>query len=96
MDKTPEKLKALDIVELSWLTHLFSVKWRSGTVPVEWQTEVVMSHILLLIICKHCVLMAEDVHYPFVCTETCCNSAIGKLRSYDSKVSVAPIRLQQL
>lgn len=30
-----EVLKALDIVGLSWLTRLFSVAWRSGTVPVE-------------------------------------------------------------
>lgn len=38
----PEMLKALDIVGLSWLTRLFSVAWRSGTVPVEWQTGVVV------------------------------------------------------
>jgi len=31
----PEMLKALDIAGLSWLTRLFSVAWRSGTVPVE-------------------------------------------------------------
>jgi len=37
----PEMLKALDIVELSWLTCLVNVAWRSGTVPVEWQTGVV-------------------------------------------------------
>jgi len=38
----PEMLKALDIVKLSWLTHLFNVAWRSGTVPGEWQTGVVV------------------------------------------------------
>ena len=38
----PEMLKALDIVGLSWLARLFSVAWASGTVPVEWQTGVVV------------------------------------------------------
>ena len=38
----PEMLKALDIVGLSWLTHLFNVAWRSGTTPVDWHTEVVV------------------------------------------------------
>jgi len=37
----PEMLKALDIVGLSWLTHLFNVAWGSGTVPLDWQTVVV-------------------------------------------------------
>ena len=32
----PEMLKALDIVELSLLAQLFSVAWRSGTVPMDW------------------------------------------------------------
>jgi len=36
----PEMLKALDIIGLSWLTRLVNVAWRSGTVPVEWQTVV--------------------------------------------------------
>ncbi len=35
-----EMLKALDIVELSWLKHLVSVTWRSKTVLLEWQTGV--------------------------------------------------------
>jgi len=34
----PEMLKSLNIIGLSWLTRLFSVVWRSGTIPVEWQT----------------------------------------------------------
>ena len=38
----PEMLKALDIVGLSWLTRLYNVAWASGTVPVEWQTGVVV------------------------------------------------------
>ncbi|XP_054862758.1 golgi transport 1Ba isoform X1 [Amphiprion ocellaris] len=38
----PEMLKALDIVGLSWLTCLYRVAWASGTVPVEWQTGVVV------------------------------------------------------
>ncbi len=38
----PEMLNALDIVGLSWLTRLFSVVWRSVTMPVEWQTGVVV------------------------------------------------------
>jgi len=38
----PEMLKALDIVGLSWLTCLVKVAGRSGTVPVELQTGVVV------------------------------------------------------
>ena len=38
----PEMLKALDIVGLSWLTRLCNVAWGSGTVPVVWQTGVVV------------------------------------------------------
>ncbi len=38
----PEMLKALDIFGLSWLTHLFSDAWRSGKMPVDWQTGVVV------------------------------------------------------
>ncbi|KAI3359803.1 hypothetical protein L3Q82_014179, partial [Scortum barcoo] len=34
----PEYLKSLDVVGLSWLTRLCSIAWRSGTVPLEWQT----------------------------------------------------------
>lgn len=38
MDKIRhEILKTLDIVGLSWVTHLSSVVSRSGTMPVEWQ-----------------------------------------------------------
>ncbi|KAK9542007.1 hypothetical protein VZT92_002011 [Zoarces viviparus] len=35
-------LKALDIVGLSWLTRLFNVAWGSGSVPMDWQTGVVV------------------------------------------------------
>lgn len=38
----PEMLKVLDIVRVLLLTHLFSVMWRLGTVPVEWQAGVVV------------------------------------------------------
>ncbi|XP_076740219.1 uncharacterized protein LOC143418639 [Maylandia zebra] len=38
----PEFLKALDVVGLSWLTRLCKVAWRSGAVPVDWQTGVVV------------------------------------------------------
>ena len=38
----PETLKPLDKMGLSWLTRLFSVGWRSGTTPVEWQTGMVV------------------------------------------------------
>lgn len=31
----PEMLKALDIIGLPWLTCLFIVVWRWGTLPVE-------------------------------------------------------------
>ncbi|KAI3363689.1 hypothetical protein L3Q82_001313 [Scortum barcoo] len=34
----PEYLKSLDVVGLSWLTHLCRIAWRLGTVPLEWQT----------------------------------------------------------
>ncbi|KAI3356259.1 hypothetical protein L3Q82_017506 [Scortum barcoo] len=38
----PEYLKSLDVVGLSWLTHLCNIAWRLGTVPLEWQTGVVV------------------------------------------------------
>ncbi|KAL3999283.1 hypothetical protein ACER0C_007054 [Sarotherodon galilaeus] len=38
----PEFLKALDVVGLSWLTCLYNVAWRSGAVPLDWQTGVVV------------------------------------------------------
>uniref|UniRef100_A0A669C209 Reverse transcriptase domain-containing protein n=1 Tax=Oreochromis niloticus TaxID=8128 RepID=A0A669C209_ORENI len=38
----PEFLKALDVVGLSWLTRLYNVAWRSGAVPLDWQTGVVV------------------------------------------------------
>ena len=38
----PELLKALDVVGLSWLTRLCNIVWSSGTVPLEWQTGVVV------------------------------------------------------
>ena len=37
-----EILKAHDTLGLSWLTLLFNVIWRSSTIPVEWQTGVVV------------------------------------------------------
>lgn len=33
-------LKFLDVSGLSWLTHLCSTVWTSGTVPLEWKTGV--------------------------------------------------------
>uniref|UniRef100_A0A8C9SX65 ribonuclease H n=1 Tax=Scleropages formosus TaxID=113540 RepID=A0A8C9SX65_SCLFO len=38
----PEFLKSLDVVGLSWLTRLCSIAWSSGTVPLDWQTGVVV------------------------------------------------------
>ncbi|XP_036448312.1 uncharacterized protein LOC118823042 [Colossoma macropomum] len=38
----PEMLKALDVVGLSWLTRLCSVGWTSGTVPLDWQTRIMV------------------------------------------------------
>lgn len=38
----PEMLKALDVIGPSQLTCFFSVVWRSGTVPMKWQTGVVV------------------------------------------------------
>ncbi|KAK3558031.1 hypothetical protein QTP86_006407 [Hemibagrus guttatus] len=38
----PEYLKSLDVVGLSWLTHLCNIVWRSGTVPLDWTTGVVV------------------------------------------------------
>ncbi|XP_051941766.1 uncharacterized protein LOC127614473 [Hippocampus zosterae] len=38
----PEFLKALDVVGLSWLTHLCNIAWSTGRVPLDWQTGVVV------------------------------------------------------
>ncbi|KAK3568526.1 hypothetical protein QTP86_008620 [Hemibagrus guttatus] len=38
----PEYLKSLDVVGLSWLTRLCNIAWRSGTVPLDWTTGVVV------------------------------------------------------
>ncbi|TWW64140.1 hypothetical protein D4764_03G0011480 [Takifugu flavidus] len=38
----PGYLKALDVVGLSWLTRLCNIAWTSGTVPLDWQTGVVV------------------------------------------------------
>ncbi|GAA6064832.1 receptor-type tyrosine-protein phosphatase F-like, partial [Tachysurus ichikawai] len=38
----PEYLKSLDVVGLSWLTRLYNIAWRLGTVPLDWQTGVVV------------------------------------------------------
>ena len=35
-------LKALGVEGLSWLTHLINIVWKSGAVPKEWQTRVVV------------------------------------------------------
>lgn len=35
-----EMSKALNNIDLSWLTYLFNVVWKSGAVPVDWQTGV--------------------------------------------------------
>ncbi|KAK3560563.1 hypothetical protein QTP86_010899 [Hemibagrus guttatus] len=37
-----EYLKSLDVVGLSWLTRLCNIAWRSGTVPLDWATRVVV------------------------------------------------------
>ncbi|KAK3562735.1 hypothetical protein QTP86_006512 [Hemibagrus guttatus] len=38
----PEYLKSLDVVGLFWLTCLCNIAWRSGTVPLDWATGVVI------------------------------------------------------
>ncbi|KAK3560274.1 hypothetical protein QTP86_004203 [Hemibagrus guttatus] len=38
----PEYFKSLDVVGLSWLTCLCNIAWRSGTVPLDWVTGVVV------------------------------------------------------
>ncbi|KAK3515853.1 hypothetical protein QTP70_034764, partial [Hemibagrus guttatus] len=38
----PEYLKSLDVVGMSWLTRLCNIAWRSGTVPLDWATGVVI------------------------------------------------------
>ncbi|KAK3558236.1 hypothetical protein QTP86_013969 [Hemibagrus guttatus] len=38
----PEYLMSLDVVGLSWLTRLCNIAWRSGTVPLDWATGVVV------------------------------------------------------
>lgn len=35
-------LKSLDVVKLSWPTWLFSIAWRLETMPLDWQTRVVV------------------------------------------------------
>ncbi|KAK3515182.1 hypothetical protein QTP70_009592 [Hemibagrus guttatus] len=37
-----EYLKSLDVVGLSWLTHLCNIVWWSGTVPLDWVAGVVV------------------------------------------------------
>lgn len=37
-----EMLKTLDIVRLSWLTHIFKVAWRTGTTAEEQKARVVV------------------------------------------------------
>ncbi|KAK3572192.1 hypothetical protein QTP86_025596, partial [Hemibagrus guttatus] len=39
---SPEYLKSLDVVGLSCLTRLCNIAWRSGTVPLDWATGVVV------------------------------------------------------
>lgn len=56
----PEMLRTLDIVGLSWFTCLFSATWRSGKVPLEWQTGVVVP------IFKKRVLLKDGNHHPSV------------------------------
>ena len=38
----PEILKALGVEGLSWLTCVINIAWKSGAVPKEWQTGVVV------------------------------------------------------
>ncbi|KAK3561961.1 hypothetical protein QTP86_019076, partial [Hemibagrus guttatus] len=38
----PEYLKSLDVMGLSWLKRLCNIAWRSGTVPLDWVTGVVV------------------------------------------------------
>lgn len=40
-DRPGKMQKALDAVGVSWLTCLFNVVWRLGTVPTDWQTRMV-------------------------------------------------------
>lgn len=37
----PDYLKSLNVEGQSWLTNLYSIVWRSGTGPLDWQNEVV-------------------------------------------------------
>ena len=41
-DISPEFLKALDLVGLFLLIHLYNIEWTSGAVPLDWQTGVVV------------------------------------------------------
>ncbi|KAK3521468.1 hypothetical protein QTP70_005774 [Hemibagrus guttatus] len=41
-ESRPEYLKSLDVVGLSWLTRLCNIAWQSGTVPLDWETGVVV------------------------------------------------------
>ncbi len=35
-------MSTLGVKGLSWMTRLFNTVWKSGTVPKEWQTKVVV------------------------------------------------------
>ncbi|KAI3356977.1 hypothetical protein L3Q82_003609 [Scortum barcoo] len=58
----PEYLKSLDVVGLSWLTRLCNIAWRLGTVPLEWQTGVVVP-LFLKRGTGECVPTTEGSHF---------------------------------
>ncbi|KAI3369205.1 hypothetical protein L3Q82_007444 [Scortum barcoo] len=60
----PEYLKSLDVVGLSWLTRLCNIAWRLGTVPLEWQTGVVVP--LFKKVLEGLWEFAQPVHMCFV------------------------------
>ena len=49
-ESRPEYLKSLDVVGLSWLTRLCNIAWQSGTVPLDWQTGLVVPLFSYLIV----------------------------------------------
>ncbi|KAI3364655.1 hypothetical protein L3Q82_011436 [Scortum barcoo] len=59
----PEYLKSLDVVGLSWLTRLCNIAWRLGTVPLEWQTGVVVPLFFLKRGTGECVPTTEGSHF---------------------------------
>ncbi|KAI3352015.1 hypothetical protein L3Q82_020840 [Scortum barcoo] len=81
----PEYLKSLDVVGLSWLTRLCNIAWRLGTVPLEWQTGVVVP--LLKRGTGECVPTTEGSHFSASPGRSTPCQGTGEENSADSRPS---------